>query len=406
MVTVLSLDQYAITLSLSPATKNQQMIISRMYAPCRQAFSSFHKYYTNNDKSLKRFSLFHSIESQHFFCRSTLVDSTIETSTQLNPNTPSSIHVTKNIIQPLEKELNQRIESNDKQLHNDHFETLFSLELPEGRCVGLRLPTEYQAPGVSTSLCPSQIKSNHDHWIKNILHPKEIEFSLELPSDTARMTFVIGRLAMRSALMLSNSCSIDNLKRGQKCNEVDIGCDDKKFSGFVKLPLVSKSEHSILKDHHGRPQVPKGFIGSISHKKTTGVALVNNLPEDHSVSSTPKIGIGVDIEQTFSRRRSIATKILTRNELESLGHVKGVTRDEEVLLRFSLKECVYKAMHPLISQFVGFQEAEIQPHDDGTATVKLNLKSGAHEQFKSIKAHWRRIDGDFFLTSSSVTMKD
>ena len=63
-------------------------------------------------------------------------------------------------------------------------------------------------------------------------------------------------------------------------------------------------------------------------------------------------------------------------------------------------------MHPLISQWVGFNEAEIQPHDDGTATVKLNLKSGAHEQFNTVTAHWRRIDGEFFLTSSSVTMKE
>jgi len=62
-------------------------------------------------------------------------------------------------------------------------------------------------------------------------------------------------------------------------------------------------------------------------------------------------------------------------------------------------------MHPLIAQFVGFQEAEIQPHDDGTATVKLNLKSGAHEQFESVKAHWRRID-DYFLTSSIVSLKE
>ena len=64
-------------------------------------------------------------------------------------------------------------------------------------------------------------------------------------------------------------------------------------------------------------------------------------------------------------------------------------------------------MHPLISQWVGFQEAEIQPHDDGTATVTLNLKSGAHEKFQKIDAHWRRLDGDeFFLTSSCVTMND
>ena len=120
----------------------------------------------------------------------------------------------------------------------------------------------------------------------------------------------------------------------QQCNEVDVGCEDRNLSGFVKLPAVSNTEPSILKDEHGRPQVPKGYIGSISHKKTTGVALVNSVPDNHSVCSSPKIGIGVDIEQTFSRRRSIAKKVLTSNELENLGNVKGVTRDEEVLLRF------------------------------------------------------------------------
>jgi hypothetical protein len=82
-------------------------------------------------------------------------------------------------------------------------------------------------------------------------------------------------------------------------------------------------------------------------------------------------------------------------------------------------------MHPLISQRVGFQEAEVTPHEDGTATVVLNLKSGAHERFAEVKAHWRRLDlpithvttappylggddesgGQYFLTSSSVTLK-
>ena len=73
----------------------------------------------------------------------------------------------------------------------------------------------------------------------------------------------------------------------------------------------------------------------------------------------------------------------------------------------SLKESVYKAMHPLICQWVGFQEAEIKPHDDGTATVTLNLKSGAHKRFGEVKAHWRRIEGgELFLTSSSVRFRE
>ena len=138
------------------------------------------------------------------------------------------------------------------------------------------------------------------------------------------------------------------------------------------------------------------------------MALISTLPpgRENGSLSPPTIGVGVDIEQSFSRRRNIAKKILTPNELEDLGKLDGVTRDEEVLLRFSLKESVYKAMHPLICQFVGFQEAEIKPHNDGTATVLLNLKSGQQDRFQEVKAHWRRIDGDFFLTSSSVTLKE
>jgi 4'-phosphopantetheinyl transferase EntD len=76
-------------------------------------------------------------------------------------------------------------------------------------------------------------------------------------------------------------------------------------------------------------------------------------------------------------------------------------------LRFSIKESLYKAMHPLICQYVGFQEAEVQPQADGTVLVRLDLKSGAHKRFGRVTAHWQRLpDLDFFLTSASVRLKD
>ena len=400
-----------------------------------------------------------SSDSQNLICQSAMVGHPVESTTRTNNpisnNNVSSHHITQNIIKPLTNKKNEFRDfststathnvstQHQENLYKDHFTTLFSLDLPEGKCVGLHLSsstTQNQTPDKSTSLCPSQIESNDDHWIKKLLHPEEVKFGTDLPSETARLSFFIGRLAMRTALILSRAgCDTDNIYNKQQYGEVNVGCEDRTFNGFVKLPIVLDSDPSILKDQHGRPQVPKGYIGSISHKKTTGVALVSNIPYEENHSTRPKIGIGVDIEQTFSRRRSIATKILTSKELENLGNLKGVTKDEEVLLRFryvrlftqslilstplftyiifkilnfipfnihSLKECVYKAMHPLISQRVGFQEAEIQPHDDGTATVTLNLKSSAHEQFDTVKANWRRIDGEYFLTSSSVTIKD
>lgn len=54
---------------------------------------------------------------------------------------------------------------------------------------------------------------------------------------------------------------------------------------------------------------------------------------------------------------------------------------------------------------MGFQEAEVWPQSDGTASVSWNLKSGADERFKTVTGHWRRVD-EFFLSSACVTLDD
>lgn len=74
-----------------------------------------------------------------------------------------------------------------------------------------------------------------------------------------------------------------------------------------------------------------------------------------------------------------------------------------MLLRFSLKESLYKSIHPLICQYVTFQEAEVQPLEDGTAVVQWHLASGAHERFGSVVAHWRRWE-NYFVTSSCASI--
>jgi hypothetical protein len=98
---------------------------------------------------------------------------------------------------------------------------------------------------------------------------------------------------------------------------------------------------------------------------------------------------------------------------------KGVTAEEEVLLRFSLKESLYKSMHPLICQYVGFQEATVRPlvvdntgtgdnevvaGSGGIAVPTFQLRSGAHLAFQDVTAHWRRV-GDYFLSTSSVSLR-
>jgi len=266
------------------------------------------------------------------------------------------------------KDTKSKVPSTVKSIEN-----VFSYDLPEGKCVGLRLLSQNHSSKNSASLDPIQIRSNENHWLKKTLHADEVQYGIDLPTDHVRMSFYVGRLAIRTALSLTH-------EEGKDSNNGTIRSIFSTNQPLELLPHVSILDPSILKDQHGRPQVPNGFIGSISHKKNVGVALVSAV--DDGGSFPPTKGIGVDIEQTFSKGKDIAKKVLTEREIENLGKIEGVTRDEEVLLRFSLKECVYKAMHPIICQWVGFQEAEITPHDDGTATVNLNLKSGAHEQFQ------------------------
>jgi len=70
-----------------------------------------------------------------------------------------------------------------------------------------------------------------------------------------------------------------------------------------------------------------------------------------------------------------------------------------------LKESIYKAIHPLIYQWVSYRDTEVIPNFDGTVTVVLNSKNYANKQFSGIKANWRKLNNDFFLTSSSAMIK-
>ena len=261
------------------------------------------------------------------------------------------------------------------------------VELPEGRCVGVSIKDILES---SSDAITAENVVNPNHWVHSVYHPDEIAYGMTLKPKVSS-SFWMGRLAIRTAL------------------------------GFPKYP--------ILKDSYGRPDLLSGVCGSISHKKDCGIALVSN------VSNKSLVGIGVDLEMTARPGKpSIAKRVLTENERKSLGHIPGLTTDEEILLRFryvvdriikaflffslsefhhprfvtcSLKEAIYKAAHPLLCQYVGFKEAEVVPHADGTATCDWFLESDADKRIGNLTAHWRILEDDgFFLTSASVYSKD
>jgi enterobactin synthetase component D len=182
---------------------------------------------------------------------------------------------------------------------------------------------------------------------------EEVDCALSLP-DPIRLTFVGGRLAMRRALM-----------------------------------CFGVSPPPILRNSHGAPQLPASFMGSISHKRTVAVAVA--APRVSLDGREWPRNIGVDIEMLggAGRRRKLGQRVLREDEIRGLGSIPGVSEDDEVLLRFSLKEAIYKALHPHVRRLVSFKEAAVHPSESGKCRVDLSL-ANQEGPFRA-DAAWRRL---------------
>jgi 4'-phosphopantetheinyl transferase EntD len=217
----------------------------------------------------------------------------------------------------------------------------FHLELEHGICVGVRLPGE-----------PASV----DALATRALLEDERAFAATL-SSVRRATWIGGRVALRAALARAS---------------------------FAAGP--------VLPDERGAPRLPPGVAGSISHKERLAVALV---------AAEASARVGVDIEIEGPRVHDIASKVLDDDEMTELVATAAHDRAREVLLRFSLKEAIYKALDPFVKRYVGFKEVSVSPRPDGSATVRPRLRAG--EERLAIEATWRRVEAEgLVLTTARV----
>ncbi|CAM9359258.1 unnamed protein product [Choristocarpus tenellus] len=209
-------------------------------------------------------------------------------------------------------------------------ETVMDVHLTIGRCVGVHLPA---------SITPEVVDAARLELLR-----EEISFCQHLP-ETAQLGFIGGRLAIRRALNHAGR---------------EIG--------------------PILKDTNGAPLLPPEVAGSISHKSNIAVAVVQPGCDGR---------LGVDIEQpTVRRRPSLQRRVLTSQECLKLGGVEGLIEEEEVLLRFSLKEAVYKAVHPFLLRHIGFKEIETHPFSNGECKVILGTEAKQGWKEVEVEAGW------------------
>lgn len=154
------------------------------------------------------------------------------------------------------------------------YKLLWDENLPVGaRCVGLQLEE-------STINDDDATKSG---WRPSLLHPLEIEYGQQqLAAANTRQSFFLGRLALRH--------------------------------------MIDTAE-PMLKDSYGRPQLPAGYVASISHKANVGVALVQQQSGTPFSMKDSSLGVDLEFSQLQGHRKSVARKVLTRREQENLGQL-------------------------------------------------------------------------------------
>lgn len=177
------------------------------------------------------------------------------------------------------------------------------------------------------------------HWLTPFGHLVVVDAPVAAPlhadeaalsagwGDRRKATFAAGRHALRCAL---RAAAID----------VDI---------------------AIGRDERGAPVLPTGVSGSVTHKDTLAGALV-------CIDGDGTVGLDLELDEprTGTAVDGLIRQVLTEREQALLPNDNDGRR-RAWLLRFSLKESLYKALDPWVRRYVGFQEVEVDVDDNDNA---------------------------------------
>jgi enterobactin synthetase component D len=204
----------------------------------------------------------------------------------------------------------------------------FQLALPHGIAVGIHLPASPEPP-------PDAVLQR--------LHPRERAHAATL-EGARRVQWIGGRLALQLALKRLRS---------------------------RRLPFGTLDSGGV--------HAPQDLKASVSHKRDIAVGLVGQASAGD---------IGVDIETLEPNREHLAPRLLTEAELERWRALPEPRRWSSLLLHFSIKESIYKAIHPHVQRYVGFQEADLLLGPNGRAEVTMHLTEGEGPFEVHTHYHW------------------
>ena len=189
-------------------------------------------------------------------------------------------------------------------------------------------------------------------------------------------------------------------KVGMVCGRVDDhvrGLLPGERSGLARMRDVRRREYSSgrrvarhaleMLDVHGGavtargrvPVWPRGIVGSITHSRSLALAMAGR-EEDVA-------GIGVDLELERRVTGRLARRVLLECERQRVVEKAGFT------MLFAAKEAVYKAVNPLVGEYLEFTDVEISASADGTYRAGMTRPGESKATVEAGRGWFQRVEG-------------
>lgn len=140
-----------------------------------------------------------------------------------------------------------------------------------------------------------------------------------------------------------------------------------RYCARLALRRLGLERPPLVPGEHGEPTWPDGVVGSMTHCAGYRAAVVADRRTVRSV--------GIDAEPNEPLPDGVGESITLDSERTHLGELTVVDGGPHWnRLLFSAKESVYKTWYPLARRWLGFEDAEVRLHPDGTfvATLLVN----------------------------------
>ena len=145
-----------------------------------------------------------------------------------------------------------------------------------------------------------------------------------------------------------------------------------RFCAREAMELANISPEHIQIGEKGEPIWPSNIVGSITHSHGYAAAAVAKKSE--------VLSLGLDAETNEPLSHKVLQRIGNDQEQEWVKSVDGSLVQHPGKILFSAKEATYKAWYPITHEWLGFQEASIDFHNEkNTFTVHIQKNGPIRE---------------------------